>query len=163
MNVIRQWVQSDSVNHEHSSLPILQVYVWIKTTDKKIIIVSKDGENWQFPGGHPEEGETLLETAKRETYEETGISIDIDGLTFFGYYKIVEEDETEKKEYLQTRFFYQLDKSSAELNLMTQERVEEAEQEKIKFIEAVDLEEATKRISWLSSTDEYKYFASSLA
>lgn len=29
---------------------------------------------WGFPKGHAEEGETVLETARRETLEETGIS-----------------------------------------------------------------------------------------
>lgn len=30
--------------------------------------------HWEFPRGHMEEGETEIETAKRETLEETGIS-----------------------------------------------------------------------------------------
>ena len=38
--------------------------------------LSKHGYNtWSAPGGKPEIGETLIETAIRETWEETGIAI----------------------------------------------------------------------------------------
>ncbi|GLI58030.1 hypothetical protein PM10SUCC1_35440 [Propionigenium maris DSM 9537] len=47
-----------------------------------VIIASEEGElllvrhadrsTWEVPGGHHEEGETILETAERELYEETG-------------------------------------------------------------------------------------------
>lgn len=32
----------------------------------------KSGIHWSFRGGHREPGETILETAERELYEETG-------------------------------------------------------------------------------------------
>ncbi len=47
-----------------------------------VIIVYEEGElllvrhinrrTWEVPGGHHEKGETILETAERELYEETG-------------------------------------------------------------------------------------------
>ena len=37
---------------------------------------------WEFPKGHIEKGETLLETAKRETKEETGLVINDVDLSF---------------------------------------------------------------------------------
>jgi len=40
----------------------------------KIVLTSHKGISWSLPKGHLEEGETALTVAKREIYEETGIS-----------------------------------------------------------------------------------------
>ncbi len=49
-----------------------------------LIIQGAKGNNWAFPKGHKEGDETEIETAKRELFEETGISeVDlIDGLRY---------------------------------------------------------------------------------
>lgn len=39
----------------------------------KVLVVDQKGTSWSLPKGHIEEGETLIETAKREIYEESGI------------------------------------------------------------------------------------------
>ena len=39
----------------------------------EVLIVNQHGNSWSLPKGHVEEGEELLETAKREIYEESGI------------------------------------------------------------------------------------------
>lgn len=40
----------------------------------QVVLVSQFGKSWSLPKGHVEEGEEVLETAKREIYEETGLT-----------------------------------------------------------------------------------------
>ena len=96
-------------------MPVTQVYCWLYTKDKKIIIVSKDGVGWQFPGGHPGKKESQLQTLVREVWEETNINIKKtpSKLKFFGYY-VVEKINADGKitdKYLQVRYFLYLEKS----------------------------------------------------
>lgn len=48
-----------------------------KTQGRYVFCKHKERETWEVPGGHREPGEDILETAKRELYEETG-AIDFD-------------------------------------------------------------------------------------
>ncbi len=43
-----------------------------KSGGKWVFCKHRDRETYEVPGGHREEGETILETARRELYEETG-------------------------------------------------------------------------------------------
>lgn len=40
----------------------------------RVLLVSQHGTSWSLPKGHVEEGEGLLEAARREIYEESGVS-----------------------------------------------------------------------------------------
>lgn len=40
--------------------------------DKWIFVRHKERETWEMPGGHIEDGESILEAARRELFEETG-------------------------------------------------------------------------------------------
>ena len=40
----------------------------------KVILVNQRGISWSFPKGHVEKGESDLEAAKREIYEESGVN-----------------------------------------------------------------------------------------
>ena len=50
--------------------------------DRSKILMEKRSDNgmWGLPGGGVEPGETIMETALRETREETGLNININGL-----------------------------------------------------------------------------------
>lgn len=43
-----------------------------KTEGKYVFCKHKDRNTWEIPGGHREPGERILDTARRELYEETG-------------------------------------------------------------------------------------------
>lgn len=65
----------------------------------KILLVNSNNEvllgyshnDYQFPGGHVEENETLIQTVNREVLEETGMDLRVDNVEPFacavGYYK----------------------------------------------------------------------------
>ena len=69
---------------------------------EEIVIVNQNHDSWSLPKGHLEKGETLLETAIREIYEETGlinISLNKD-LGFYDRFRIGldgKDDLTESK------------------------------------------------------------------
>lgn len=49
--------------------------VCIPTDGQKLLIVRHKLRGWELPGGHKEEGETLVQTVAREVEEESGYSI----------------------------------------------------------------------------------------
>ena len=43
-----------------------------KAQNKYVFCKHKDRDTWEIPGGHREQGENIMDTAKRELYDETG-------------------------------------------------------------------------------------------
>lgn len=65
------------------------------------ILLGYSHHNYQFPGGHVEDGEELIQTVKRELLEETGMSFKDLNITPFaralGYYKDWPEEGKNRK------------------------------------------------------------------
>ncbi len=65
------------------------------------ILLAYSHNSYQFPGGHVEENETLIQAVKREVLEETGIILVNDSLEPFactiGYYKDWPEESKNRK------------------------------------------------------------------
>ena len=74
--ITREWQVVHAMPEDNLDLPIRQVYTWIFTRDKQVVIVSKDGERWQLPGAKPDRSENALETAVREVQEESGVPLE---------------------------------------------------------------------------------------
>lgn len=60
------------------------VVIFTKYQDKWVYCWHKKRESYEHPGGHVEKGETPLAAAKRELYEETGIT-DCDIIPLWDY------------------------------------------------------------------------------
>lgn len=63
------------------------VVIFTKFEGKWVLCWHKRRESWENPGGHVEPGENALQAAKRELYEETGIT-DCDIIPLWDYEQI---------------------------------------------------------------------------
>ncbi len=54
-----------------------QVYgsIYISRSNKVLLVRGRGSDKWSFPKGHPKEGETAFQCAKRETLEEVGLEL----------------------------------------------------------------------------------------
>lgn len=101
-------------------IPIKQCYgviVFIKENPNKFLILerAKTKNDWTFPKGHTEEGESPKETALRELKEETGIAeIELlDTLLLHEEYEIIRHGE--KKLKINDYFIGFVDKDNVEI------------------------------------------------
>lgn len=157
-NIKMTWVANNRVKSADRSLPILQVYTWIFTADKRILIVSKDGKNWQLPGGKPAMKESLVNTAIREVIEETGLDLTgyKEGLIFFGYYIVEDTSRDKDNKVLQIRYYCDIPGSASDIVIgVDREDQDQLETEKIKFVKTTTIEQATELIPWLKSAGEF--------
>jgi|GEM_PF-6894993 len=62
--------------------------------DRLLLQLRSDNQTWGHPGGFMEMGETVTETAKREAFEETGLTLH--SLEFFGIYSGIEHERVDQ-------------------------------------------------------------------
>lgn len=79
-----------------------QVSAYVFNENNQLLIV-KNGKTWTIPGGHPELGESYLETLSRELMEEACVTLKC--VNYLGAVEVVENDET----YYQLRFTAKVD------------------------------------------------------
>jgi len=80
----------------------------VVNSDGKVLVVDQRGTSWSLPKGHIDDGETPLQTAKREIYEESGIS-DLEFVEELGSYqrhKIPNNGKGEDKSELKTIYMF---------------------------------------------------------
>jgi len=117
---------------EPSTELVSQVSGYIFNDKKEMLIVKN--KNWTIPGGHPEEGESYIETLKREVLEESNVSIR--NVTYLGQVKVTNMDNGEVK--------YQL-RYTAETDVVNDFEQKEFEVSERMFIDPTDL---TTYIPW---------------
>lgn len=71
--------------------------------DKNELLIVRNNKTWTIPGGHPEIGETKIETLKRELMEEACITLK--DIHYLGAVEVVENNET----YYQLRYTAKID------------------------------------------------------
>ena len=69
---------------------------WTTDEDGRVLLVRHEGETtWSDPGGKQEPGESLEEAARRETREEAGVEVEIQGVQ--QAHRVENRDETGEK------------------------------------------------------------------
>jgi 8-oxo-dGTP pyrophosphatase MutT (NUDIX family) len=109
--IVSEFVDSENLTNEEKNYPITQASCICYDDFGKIFIVSDKPGKWELPGGKPERGESLKESAKREVFEEA--CIEIDNLKLIGFMKIHIKNNPNKIEgenFLQARFIGKISK-----------------------------------------------------
>lgn len=76
-------------------------------TNGEILVVNQKGTSWSLPKGHVEKGEDFLTAAKREIYEESGITQleYVSDLGSYQRYKIHDQGGEDKSEFKTIHMF----------------------------------------------------------
>ena len=70
--------------------------IFAKTQNKYVFCKHRDRDTWEVAGGRRENGENIMDTAKRELYEETGaLEFDIEPICI---YSVTKSDNLNHKE-----------------------------------------------------------------
>lgn len=101
--------------YDHAEDSLLKFAVIIsKSNDKWVYCRHRARNTYEIPGGHREAGETILETAKRELYEETG-AVQY-SLTPVCVYSVTREWENQKEESYGMLYYAEITEFEKELH-----------------------------------------------
>jgi 8-oxo-dGTP pyrophosphatase MutT (NUDIX family) len=73
------YFDDSSAPSANSIVPSANVVV-VNDAGDLLLIHRTDNDNWALPGGAMDAGESLTDTAVRETFEETGVRVEVSGL-----------------------------------------------------------------------------------
>ncbi|MGC4804275.1 NUDIX domain-containing protein [Micromonospora sp. DT233] len=60
---------------------VVAVSVFVRDDDGRVLLIQRTDNNlWSLPGGGQEIGESVAQTAVRETHEETGVRVEVTGM-----------------------------------------------------------------------------------
>lgn len=85
-------IQEDEL-YQNRNITSTSAYAIIEVQEKFLIGYNSYREQWEFPAGKIESGETAMEAARRELYEETHQIVD--ELEFCGLFKIYDKTKEE--------------------------------------------------------------------
>lgn len=121
-----RWIDDFKLNEEKFT----QVSGYIYNEKNQLLIV-KNGNNWVIPGGHPEQGETQIQTLEREIIEEACVTLK--EVKYLGAVEVIENGET----------YYQLRYTAKVSEILPFKKDWETDQR-----EFVNLEDLPKFIKW---------------
>lgn len=101
--------------YESTADELLKFAVIIAQTQGKYVFCKhRSRDTWEVPGGHREQGESIIDTAKRELYEETGaLEFDIEPVCV---YSVTAPDNFDRKESFGMLFFADIRRFEKELH-----------------------------------------------
>jgi len=67
---------------------VSQAYGAVLDEENRLLVVSQDGKDWGLPGGTVESKEVLVDTLKREVYEESAVVVDSETIKPFYYQEV---------------------------------------------------------------------------